>query len=222
MKYPDVRHYIGGRFVDGGPRFLDVHNPADGSTISRVPVGDAGTVELAVAAATRAFAAWSETPIKERVQVFYRYKALLEKHLKELGELITEEHGKIAGEAEAGDSQGDRTDRVRLLAAADRRRRGARGEPRGRVPDRAGRRWASSPRSLRSTSPRWCRTGRFPTRSRWATASSSSRRSWCRSRRRRIAELLTRGGAAGRRLQRGPRRPRRGRGASATIPRSRR
>jgi malonate-semialdehyde dehydrogenase (acetylating)/methylmalonate-semialdehyde dehydrogenase len=36
------------------------------------------------------------TPIKERVQVFYRYKALLEKNIDELGALVTEENGKIA------------------------------------------------------------------------------------------------------------------------------
>ncbi|HWA56352.1 MAG TPA: CoA-acylating methylmalonate-semialdehyde dehydrogenase [Gemmatimonadales bacterium] len=101
LKYPDVRHYIGGRFVAGGPRLLDVHDPADGTTISRVPLGDAATVEAAVAAARQAHPAWAATPIKERVQVFFRYKTLLERHLKELGALITEEHGKLPGEAEA-------------------------------------------------------------------------------------------------------------------------
>ncbi|MDH4130408.1 MAG: CoA-acylating methylmalonate-semialdehyde dehydrogenase [Gemmatimonadota bacterium] len=101
MKYRDARHYLGGRFVEGGPRFLDVHNPADGSVLARVPMGDRPTVDAAVEAATRAFPAWSGTTIKDRVQVFYRYKALLERHIKELGALITEEHGKIAPEAEA-------------------------------------------------------------------------------------------------------------------------
>ena len=101
MKYRDARHYIGGRFVDGGPRFLDVHNPADGSVLARVPLGDAATVDAAVQAASQAFPGWAGTTIKDRVQVFYRYKALLERHIKELGLLITEEHGKIASEAEA-------------------------------------------------------------------------------------------------------------------------
>lgn len=101
MKYPDVRHYVGGRFEAGGPRFLDVHNPADGSTISRVPLGDKALVDRAVAAAKQAFVGWSQTPVKERVQVFFRYKTLLEKHLPGLGELITEEHGKVRPEAEA-------------------------------------------------------------------------------------------------------------------------
>jgi malonate-semialdehyde dehydrogenase (acetylating)/methylmalonate-semialdehyde dehydrogenase len=101
VKYRDARHYIGGRFVEGGPRFLEVHNPADGAVLARVPLGDATTVDAAVEAAGQAFQSWSATTIKDRVQVFYRYKALLERHIKELGALITEEHGKIASEAEA-------------------------------------------------------------------------------------------------------------------------
>ncbi len=101
MKYPDVRLYLGGQFTPGGPRLQDVHNPADGSVLARVPLGDRSTVEAAVQAARAAFPGWSRTPIKERVQVFFRYKALLEGHLRELSALITEEHGKIAGEADA-------------------------------------------------------------------------------------------------------------------------
>ncbi len=98
---PDARHFIGGSFVEGGPRFQDVYRPADGAVISRVPLGGPAEVARAVAAATAAAAGWAATPIKERVQVFFRYKRLLEEHLAELAELITEEHGKIRSEAEA-------------------------------------------------------------------------------------------------------------------------
>jgi malonate-semialdehyde dehydrogenase (acetylating)/methylmalonate-semialdehyde dehydrogenase len=101
VKYPDVRHYVNGQFVEGGPAFLDVHNPAEGTTIARVPLGGAADVDRAVAAGRAAFPGWSRTPIKERVQVFYRYKALLERHLDELSALITEEHGKVKSEADA-------------------------------------------------------------------------------------------------------------------------
>ena len=99
--YPDVRHWIGGEAVPGGPRFLDVVSPSTGAVISRVPLGGAGEVDRAVTAAQGAAPAWAATPIKERVQVFYRYKTLLERHLPELGALVTEEHGKIKPEAEA-------------------------------------------------------------------------------------------------------------------------
>jgi len=101
-KYPPVRNYIGGTFIDGqGYNYLDVTNPANGGVISRVPLSPAAEVDRAVQAAKRAFPAWSSLPIKERVQVFFRYKALLEQNIDELSALITEENGKIDSEARA-------------------------------------------------------------------------------------------------------------------------
>jgi malonate-semialdehyde dehydrogenase (acetylating)/methylmalonate-semialdehyde dehydrogenase len=100
-KYPVVRNFAGGRFDDADAPLLDVVNPSDGSLLSRVPLSSAADVDAAVQAATGAFAGWSKTPIKERVQVFYRYRTLLERHFDELAALITEEHGKVRPEAEA-------------------------------------------------------------------------------------------------------------------------
>src|SRR5438552_9073260 len=100
-KYPPVRNYIGGAFVDADADYLDVYNPANGRVISRVPLSAYADVDRAVAAAKAAFPAWSAMPIKERAQVFFRYKALLEKNIDELSALITEENGKIDSEARA-------------------------------------------------------------------------------------------------------------------------
>ncbi len=100
--YPDIRNYIGGAFVEQkADRYLDVFNPAEGNVISRVPLSASADVDRAVAAATKAFPGWSQTPIKERVQVFYRYKALLEQNIDSLAKLVTEENGKIDSEARA-------------------------------------------------------------------------------------------------------------------------
>jgi malonate-semialdehyde dehydrogenase (acetylating) / methylmalonate-semialdehyde dehydrogenase len=101
MKYPIVPNYIGGQFVNVDAPLLDIYNPAEGRVISQVPLGGAAEVDAAVTAAAKALPTWSQLPIKERVQVFYRYKTLLEKNLKELAALVTEENGKIASEAEA-------------------------------------------------------------------------------------------------------------------------
>jgi malonate-semialdehyde dehydrogenase (acetylating) / methylmalonate-semialdehyde dehydrogenase len=102
QKYPDVRNYIGGEFVEGNGRpLLDVNNPADGSVIAHVPLSARADVDRAEAAAQKAFPGWSSMPIKERVQVFFRYKALLEKNIDELAKLVTEENGKIDSEARA-------------------------------------------------------------------------------------------------------------------------
>ena len=101
MKYPEVRNYVGGRFVAGDHSYLDVYNPADGSVISKVPLSSREDVDAAVASARAAFPAWSALPIKERVQVFYRYRTLLERDIEALTALVTEENGKVYAEAKA-------------------------------------------------------------------------------------------------------------------------
>lgn len=80
---------------------MEVISPVDGTLLSTVPMSGSKDLDEAVKAAQAAFPGWSKTPIKERVQVFFRYKYLLEKHVKELAELCTEENGKTYGESVA-------------------------------------------------------------------------------------------------------------------------
>ncbi|MGK2961156.1 MAG: CoA-acylating methylmalonate-semialdehyde dehydrogenase [Gemmatimonadaceae bacterium] len=101
MKYPEVRNYVAGNYVDGDHEYLDVYNPADGTVISKVPLSSREDVDRAVAVAQAAFPAWSSLPIKERVQVFFRYRSLLERDIDELAALVTEENGKVNSEARA-------------------------------------------------------------------------------------------------------------------------
>src|SRR6187455_2807558 len=102
MKYLPVQNFINGAFINASsPKKLDVISPIDGDLLSKVPMSTSADLDAAVKAAKTAFPSWSKTPIKERVQVFFRYKYLLEKHLKELAELVQEENGKTYGEAVA-------------------------------------------------------------------------------------------------------------------------
>ena len=101
LKYPELGNYIGGAFVSAGVEALDVYDPSQGEIISTVPLSGAAQVDAAVAAARRAFPAWAATPIKERVQIFFRYRQLLERDMKELAALVTEENGKVGSEATA-------------------------------------------------------------------------------------------------------------------------
>ncbi|MEO7084241.1 MAG: CoA-acylating methylmalonate-semialdehyde dehydrogenase [Gemmatimonadaceae bacterium] len=101
MKYADVQNYVGGGFVPVSRPTLDVYDPRRGAIISRVPLSAAAEVDAAVVEARKAFPAWAATPIKERVQVFFKYKALLERHIGELAALVTEENGKTDSEARA-------------------------------------------------------------------------------------------------------------------------
>src|SRR6188474_988849 len=102
MKYSPVQNYINGNFVEAtGTRSLDVISPLDGNLLSKVPMSTAKDLDNAVKAAKAAFPKWSHTPIKERVQVFYKYKYLMEQNLQELAALVSEENGKTIGEATA-------------------------------------------------------------------------------------------------------------------------
>ncbi len=97
-----VDNFIGGKFtrvVNG--KTLPVENPATGEIISSVSLSGMREVGEAVKSAQTAFPIWSTMPIKERAQVFYRYKSLLENKIEELSRLVTLENGKILSEARA-------------------------------------------------------------------------------------------------------------------------
>ncbi|MFP5039358.1 CoA-acylating methylmalonate-semialdehyde dehydrogenase [Parasediminibacterium sp. JCM 36343] len=102
MKYSAIQNYISGQFISASTtKTMDVISPVDGTFLSTVPMSSYADLETAVQSAKAAFPKWSKTPIKERVQVFFKYKALLEKHLVELAELCSEENGKTYGESVA-------------------------------------------------------------------------------------------------------------------------
>ncbi|WP_411273844.1 CoA-acylating methylmalonate-semialdehyde dehydrogenase [Daejeonella sp.] len=99
MKYPAVTNFIQGRFTgNSGREMLDVISPLDGSLLSTVPLSKSIDLDTAVSSATTAFKTWGKMPIKERVQVFFRFKSLLEKYKKELANLVSEENGKTPDE----------------------------------------------------------------------------------------------------------------------------
>jgi malonate-semialdehyde dehydrogenase (acetylating) / methylmalonate-semialdehyde dehydrogenase len=102
MRYARIQNFINGAFVNSGTkRFLPIVSPLDGAPLAEMPCSTAEDLDTAVAAAQKAFPAWSRTPIKERVQVLYRYKTLLAKNLQDLSALVSEENGKTLSEAVA-------------------------------------------------------------------------------------------------------------------------
>ena len=97
-----IGNFINGSFVDSvSSRSLPVISPVDGSLLAEVPCSSAADLDAAVQAATAAFPKWSKTPIKERVQVFFRYKTFLERDLQKLALLVSQENGKTIGEGVA-------------------------------------------------------------------------------------------------------------------------
>lgn len=101
----DIRttgHYIGGQVIaPANETLIDVYSPLNGELIGAVPTANTDTVNKAVELAQKGFEKWGKTPVKERVQVLFRFKYLLEKHIDELSELIQRENGKTFLEARA-------------------------------------------------------------------------------------------------------------------------
>jgi len=64
-----------------------------------VPLSQAADVDAAVDSATGAFPGWRDTPAVDRIQILFRFKALLEAHRDELAESMTREHGKTLDES---------------------------------------------------------------------------------------------------------------------------
>jgi malonate-semialdehyde dehydrogenase (acetylating)/methylmalonate-semialdehyde dehydrogenase len=101
MKYSPLHNYISGELITDTVNVLEVVSPSDGSILSTVPLSNYEAVNKAVKAAEKAFPGWSAIPVKERAQIFYKYKTLLEKNIDELSFLVHEENGKTLSEARA-------------------------------------------------------------------------------------------------------------------------
>ena len=95
-----VRNFIGGCWEQPAAAQTEpVYNPATGEVIAETPLSTAADVDRAVQAAARAYPAWSGTPVIQRIQILFRFKALLEEHFQELGAMVTLENGKGIGDA---------------------------------------------------------------------------------------------------------------------------
>jgi malonate-semialdehyde dehydrogenase (acetylating)/methylmalonate-semialdehyde dehydrogenase len=94
-----------GYYVDGKAKqtsaanYFEIYNPSTGEVIAQAPDCTTEEIDLAVASAHRAFAPWSETPAMKRVQVLYKFRELIDKHLNELVRMVATEHGKVWDEA---------------------------------------------------------------------------------------------------------------------------
>ncbi len=92
--------WINGKWVDADSgKTFRTHNPANGDVIAEVPLADKSDVDKAVAAARKAFPAWSRKTQEERSSAVARVAAALKEHRDELIRLEILEHGATARHA---------------------------------------------------------------------------------------------------------------------------
>jgi aldehyde dehydrogenase (NAD+) len=106
-----LQHYIEGRWVAPvvmGERF-PVIDPATESQVAEICMGSAADVDLAVAAACRAFPGFSATPLETRLDALRRINEVFKRRFDEMADAITTEMGAprdMAREAQAASGPG--------------------------------------------------------------------------------------------------------------------
>src|SRR5439155_25744211 len=90
-----IQNFIDGQFIQPiGGRYLDNIEPATGKPYSQVADSDAGDVDLAVAAAEKAFADWSKKPAAERSKILLDIADLIERDLEKFARAESIDTGK--------------------------------------------------------------------------------------------------------------------------------
>jgi malonate-semialdehyde dehydrogenase (acetylating)/methylmalonate-semialdehyde dehydrogenase len=103
----EIGHLIGGRRVAGtSGAFGPVFNPATGEQSAKVAFAGPAEIDQAVQSAKQAQPAWADTSIIRRARVMFRFKELIERHMDELAEMITAEHGKTLDDAKGSITRG--------------------------------------------------------------------------------------------------------------------
>ena len=83
----------GSELVAAEGLWIDVESPRDGSVLGRIPRGGEREIDVAVAAARRAFPAWRDRPSRERGEVLRRCANALAASAEELAVISAAENG---------------------------------------------------------------------------------------------------------------------------------
>lgn len=82
-------------------RTIPVHNPATGEAFAEAPAADADDLDRAIAAATRAFPGWRDTPMADRKAALVKAADIIDANASELASLFTKEQGRPLAGAKA-------------------------------------------------------------------------------------------------------------------------
>ena len=105
----ELKLLIDGKWVAAkSGKTFPVEDPATEEIVAHAPAGDKADIDLAVAAARRAFEAgpWSRISPADRSRLVWRLGDLLEQHIDEFAELEALDNGKPVTNARKGDVRG--------------------------------------------------------------------------------------------------------------------
>ena len=100
MSIEKLKYFSDGKWLESKTiKYMDCYNPSTGEVVAQTPCCTTEEVEDTIKAAHKAYLSWREVPPSERVQVLFRMKSLMDKHMDELSLLCATEHGKTLEES---------------------------------------------------------------------------------------------------------------------------
>jgi malonate-semialdehyde dehydrogenase (acetylating)/methylmalonate-semialdehyde dehydrogenase len=95
-----VNHWIGGKAWTGPvERWGDLFDPARGERRGRVAFADPAVIDAAVNAAAEASRSWGRTSLAARARIMFAFRDLVDRHKRDIAEILTREHGKVLSDA---------------------------------------------------------------------------------------------------------------------------
>lgn len=101
---PQYENFIGGQWVapvDG--KYFANASPIDGAVFTKVPQSNAKDIDVAVAAAAKAFTSWGKTATTERSNLLFKIADRIEENLEKLAAVETWDNGKAIRETMVAD-----------------------------------------------------------------------------------------------------------------------
>ncbi len=105
--FGEIKNWVSGRFEDSSSnKNISIISPYYDKEIATVPDSNSKDLDVAVQAARSIFPDWKRTNIRDRAEVMFRFKMILESNVDELAHLISLDNGKTIEDAKASINRG--------------------------------------------------------------------------------------------------------------------
>jgi len=95
-----ISHWIGGKSTTASStRTSPVYDPSTGQVQAEVVLAEPADVHEAVRVAAQAAQTWSQSSLSTRTKILFEFRALVAGRVRELAEVISDEHGKVVSDA---------------------------------------------------------------------------------------------------------------------------
>ncbi len=103
----EKKNWISGRFEDSSSsKTISIISPYFDKEIATIPDSNYSDLDIAVQAARSIFPAWERTNIRDRAEIMFCFKTILESNIEELAHLISLDNGKTIEDAKASINRG--------------------------------------------------------------------------------------------------------------------